>query len=187
MELDLPSNFNLLSIGSNGRKQLAKRLGITVAQLQRFAWAATCQGYRRAFFGHSDKREGRVATIIRAHGGKVNGIIIQIYHEGNTYYIGNATDKVKINFANLFRKEGINYSLEKIDNVIRYTKTNPRYVPCTDATYAFVGTLQRRPETNGPSSAYVSLIQEMLMDRRELMGKPRNEANKPKIDIVLVG
>jgi hypothetical protein len=178
--------FNLFCYGSNGLNQLSWRLNITIANMKPKAWGAKVKGKCRAFGGYSKKWKGSVATLINDPDGIVFGIIIEITKIGHTYTINGHP----IDFVSMCVHEGVHngaYLLTPISNVFRSMKTvEQKYVRCSDPTFAFLGNFANRTHevsSAAPSQAYIEAIQCMLYDRRELMGDPRDEQNKPIIDI----
>jgi hypothetical protein len=191
---NLPDRFNLLFYGSKGITNLAEQLGLSWEIIERNAWAVVLSGYNRYFSKWSDKWQGGIATIRRENDGWVAGIMLQIVKKDGRFYVGFKEPNLnEFDMTALCKNEAMHvgkYFLQRVDGVRYKKKTcDLGWTMPNDQVWAFVVNEnyvhRTHPGLNRPSDTYIKAIQEMLLDRRELSGQPRNERDLPNIDVRL--
>lgn len=192
--------FLLISYGSNGLGQMSQRLGVLHENMKSHSYAAHLKNYARGFFGRSPNwNQGGIATVVPEEGAEVLVIAHKITHDP-------ATKKFKIgdevaNFPFLYNKEGVEHGFYKFlklsslpDFRSDFSLLDGKDQKNADLpVWIFVGNLMwdNGGQKRNPSPEYIHAIQKMLMDRRELLGRDRNEfviaSDLPQIDVRLVG
>ena len=189
--------FLLVSYGSNGLDQMGRRLDVDQDIMKAQSYAGRLTNYARGFFGKSPNwNEGSVATVIPEKDAEVFVITHKVTHDPATkkFKIGGKT----INMPVLYAKEGVEsgfYKFLKLSSLPGFSEDfriykDGEYKTLADyPVWIFVGNLMRDNggQKRNPTPEYIKAIQNMLMDRRELMGAGRDSDNLPDVDVRLVG
>jgi len=158
-EMDmLPKEFYLFGFGANDVDNLAKRFfgdidtlptPSDIKDIDDYSFPGLVNGWKRIFFGHSDRWLGSVGSMKKSEGDHVYGVLTKIRREGRIFSVGPR----KINLKGLFDVEGVDGGMYRFEPI---ATLGGLYV------YAFIGNQDAFPPKKPPSKKYLNAIRKTI-------------------------
>lgn len=154
----LPKTFYLFGFGANNVENLAKRFFGNINELptdkeielvDRYSSPGLVRGWKRIFFGHSEKWDGSVGSLTCDKNSEVYGVLTIITRKGEKFYVGDE----EINFKGLFTVEAVDQGMYRFEPV---SSTDGYFV------YAFIGNEDAFPAKSPPSERYLNAIRKTV-------------------------
>lgn len=154
----LPEEFYLFGFGANNVENLAKRFfgdiddlpsALEIQAIEDYSSPGLVTGWKRIFFGHSDKWGGSVGSLKENDSGEVYGVLTPITREGRNFFVG----PWEINLEGLFAVESVDSGMYRFEPI---AVMDGIYV------YAFIGNEDAFPAEHPPSESYLNAIRKTI-------------------------